>query len=251
MSAHVSVPSVEPTPGLPATLSSRVLTDILQKELGFSRLIVTDSLTMSGLTENYWVGDAAVQAVNAGVDVLLDPPTPGVVYEALLSAVRRKEIDPRRIDRSVNKILKAKAWLGLTTKPRFDLRQVSRVINNPILHEQVQELTDASVTLVRDQNKIVPVDVRSLRSVHVSLVLGRGAQEETSAFEAELNNRFEGISYSRISSLSTRSEMKAAYQSAAQADFIICAAFARVVTATGTVGLARETGVIGFKGFRH
>ena len=237
MSAHVSVPSIEPIPGLPATLSSRVLTDILQNELGFSKLIVTDSLTMSGLTENYWVGDAAVRAVNAGVDVLLDPPVPGVVYEALLSAVRRKEIDLRRIDRSVNKILKAKAWLGLTTKPRFDLRQVGRVINNPISQQQVQELSDASVTLVRDQNKMVPMDVRSLRSVHVSLILGRGAQEETNVFEAELKNRLERISFSRISSSSTCSEMDAAFQSAAQADFIICAVFARIVTASGTVGL--------------
>jgi CubicO group peptidase (beta-lactamase class C family)/beta-glucosidase-like glycosyl hydrolase len=240
MSAHISVPSVEPTPGLPATLSSRILTDILQKELGFSRLIVTDSLTMSGLTENYWVGDAAVRAVNAGVDVLLDPPNPGVVYEALLSAVQRKEIDPRQIDRSVNKILKAKAWLGLTTKPRFDLRQVSRVINSPVLQKQVQELTDASMTLVRDQNKIVPVDVRRLRSVHVSLVLGRGAQEETSVFEKELKDRLEQISFSYIASSSTSSEMEAAFQSAAQANFIICAAFARVVTATGTVGLPEK-----------
>ncbi len=237
MSAHVSVPSIEPTPGLPATLSKRVLTDILQKELGFSNIIVTDSLTMSGLAENYWVGDAAVRAVNAGVDVLLDPPTPGVVYEALLSAVRRKEIDPYRIDHSVNKILNAKAWLGLTKRPRFTLRQVSRVINNPRLQEKVQEFSDASVTLVRDQCKIVPVDVRRLRLVHVSLVLGRGAQEETGVFETELKSRLERISFSRISSSSTRSEMEAAYQSAAQADFIICAAFARVVTATGTVGL--------------
>jgi beta-N-acetylhexosaminidase len=240
MSAHVSVPSIDPTPGLPATLSRRVLTDVLQNQLGFSRLIVTDSLTMSGLTENYWVGDAAVRAVKAGVDVLLDPPTPSGVYEALLSAIRRKEIDPRRIDRSVHKILKAKAWLGLTTKPRLDLRQVSRVINNPTLRGQAQELADASVTLVCDQNNIVPVDVRRLRSVHVNLVLGRGAQEETSIFEAELKNRLERISYSRISPSSTQSEMDAALQSAAQADFIICAAFARVITASGTVGLPEK-----------
>ena len=237
MSAHVSVPSIEPTPGLPATLSKRILTEILQKELGFSKIIVTDSLTMSGIAENYWVGDAAVRAVNAGVDVLLDPPTPSVVYEALLNAVHMKEIDLKRINHSVHKILIAKAYLGLTTKPRFDLRQVSRGINNPKLQEKAQELSDVSITLVRDLNKVVPLDVRCLRSVHVSLVLGRGAQEETSVFEKELRDRLDRISFSRIFSSSTRSEMEAAYESAAQADFIICAAFARVVTASGTVGL--------------
>ena len=240
MSAHVSIPSLEPDPGLPATLSSRVLTEILQKELGFSRLIVTDSLTMAGLADNFWVGDAAVRAVKAGVDVLLDPPTPDVVYDALMNAVRRKEIDPKRIDRSVEKILKAKAWLGLTTRPRLDLRQISKVVNDPKLREQVQEMTDASVTLVRDQNRIVPVDVRRLRSVHAILVLGRDSQEETGVFETELKNRLDRISFSRISVSSTTSELEAALQSAAQAEFTICAVFARIVTATGTAGLPEK-----------
>src|SRR5262249_54107786 len=61
MTAHLAVPAIEPDLQ-PATLSKKVLGDILQKELGFSRLIVTDSLTMAGLSEGYWAGDAALRA---------------------------------------------------------------------------------------------------------------------------------------------------------------------------------------------
>ena len=118
MTAHVSVPALEPDPNIPATLSSRVLTDLLQRQLGFSKLVVTDSLTMAGLANGFWMGDAAVRAIKAGVDVLLDPPNPDVVCQAVLEAAERGEISSERIDHSVRKILDAKAWLGLHETPR-------------------------------------------------------------------------------------------------------------------------------------
>ena len=56
--------------------------------MGFQGLVVSDSMRMKGLTRGYWSGEAAVQALEAGVDVLLDPPDARVVFGALLEAVK-------------------------------------------------------------------------------------------------------------------------------------------------------------------
>ena len=138
MTAHVSTPALETQPNLPATLSGNVLQEVLQKELGFSNLVVTDSLAMAGLTKSFWAGDSAVRALQAGVDVLLDPPNPDVVHQALQEAVRRGEISEKRLDQSVEKILRAKAWLGLSDSRRVSLESVSQVINNPEFRQQAQ-----------------------------------------------------------------------------------------------------------------
>src|SRR2546430_10876725 len=69
MTAHLAVPALESDPNIPATLSRKVLQVVLQQELEFSNLVVTDSLKMAGLANGFWIGDAVVRAVKAGVDV--------------------------------------------------------------------------------------------------------------------------------------------------------------------------------------
>lgn len=237
MTAHLAVPALEPDPNIPATLSGKVLTGLLQQDLGFSRLVVTDSLTMAGLTNGFWIGDAAVRAIKAGADVLLDPPNPDVVFQAVLEAVERGDISQERLDHSVQKILEAKAWLGLHRKRRVELNRVNDLVNDPRLQQQAQQMADASITLVRDVAETLPIDVRHVRSAHAVLVLGRDSHEETGVFEQELKRRVEGISFSRAFMGSTDSELEMALEKTRQAELVICATFARVVTGTGTVGL--------------
>ncbi len=240
MTAHLAVPAIEPDSRVPATLSHKVLDGLLQKELGFSKLVVTDSLTMAGLAEGYWPGDAALRAFKAGVDVLLDSPNPDAVYQSLLQAVRSGEISRERLDHSVRKILEAKAWLGLHRKRRVDLQRISQVVSDPELQAQAQQMADASVTLVRDHSGIVPLDVRRLRSAHAVLLLSRDHGEETGVFEKELRQRLDSVSFDRLSMSSSEQEMDAALERARRAELLVCAVFARVVTGTGTVGLPEK-----------
>ena len=240
MTAHLAVPAIEPNIRIPATLSSRVLDGLLQKELGFSKLVVTDSLTMAGLAEGYWAGDAALRAFKAGVDVLLDSPNPDAVYQSLLQAVRSGEISRKRLDHSVRKILEAKAWLGLHRKRRVDIQGINQVVNDPELQGQAQQMADASVTIVRDRSGIVPLDVRRLRSAYVVMVLSRDHGEETGVFENELRQRLESVSFDRLSMSSGEQDLEAALEKAQRAEVTVCAIFARVVTGTGTVGLPEK-----------
>ena len=168
MTAHIAVPALESDPRRPATLSEAILEQVLRKELGFGGLIVSDSMKMKGLTQGYWSGEAAVQALEAGVDVLLDPPDAQVVLGALLEAVKTGRLSEARVERSVERILQAKAWLGLNRQKQTDSRRLARRINAPALRQQVQDLADASVTLVKDDPSQLPLDVRGIRSGHLS-----------------------------------------------------------------------------------
>ncbi len=118
MVAHVTVPALDADPNHVATISPAVVSDLLEKQLGFKGLVVTDALDMAGLTHLFAndIGRAAVEAFKAGNDLLLIPADLGASYRALTKAVLSHEIPLARLDRSVVKILKIKASLGLTAK---------------------------------------------------------------------------------------------------------------------------------------
>lgn len=98
---------------LPACLSPTVCTSLLREELGFDGLIVTDSLQMNSVSSGYSSAEAAVAAVDAGVDILLMPEDFGEALAGLEAAVRDGRISEERIDESVRRILEKKQERGL------------------------------------------------------------------------------------------------------------------------------------------
>jgi beta-glucosidase-like glycosyl hydrolase/CubicO group peptidase (beta-lactamase class C family) len=242
MTAHVAVPTLEPDPKTPATLSKHVLHEVLQQQLGFSGLVVTDSLTMAGLDRNYWTGDAAVRTIGAGADMLLDPPLPDVVIQALLDAVRFGKISEDRLNHSVEKILRVKAQLGLRTSSQVNLSNVSQVVNSPEHQRLAREMAEASVTLLRDSKPLLPLDVRKVRSAHACFILGRDPHEDTAFFQQELKARLENLSIDSISPADTNLSMDRAINKAKGSELIICAIFLKVVTGTGTMELPEILG---------
>ena len=111
MVAHVAAPEV----GVdgPASLSHTAVTDWLRGELGHEGLIITDSLSMGAIMSAYTPGEAALQALNAGVDILLMPGDLREAFDAVVDAVKSGNISEDRIDESVKRILTAKQKLGL------------------------------------------------------------------------------------------------------------------------------------------
>src|SRR5437899_2736607 len=130
MTGQLNVAALEPDPNAPATLSSRVLTDLLRKQLGFQGLVVTDAMDMGGITVRYAPGDAAVRAIAAGVDCLLMPPVPDAAFEALQAAVKSGRISKERLDASVRRILQAKARLGLNTIRLVDVNAINKKLGS-------------------------------------------------------------------------------------------------------------------------
>ena len=92
----------------PSTLSKRVVTDILRNELEFNGMIMTDAMNMKAITNDYSAGDAAVKAIQAGVDVILMPNDLGEAYDAVKKAVDDGDIKKSRINDSVERIIYTK-----------------------------------------------------------------------------------------------------------------------------------------------
>ena len=159
MVAHVTVPALDADPNHVATISPTVVTDLLEKELGFKGLIVTDALDMAGLTHLFAndIGRAAVEAFKAGNDLLIIPPDLVASYESMLKAVRSGEISQQRLNRSVLKILKIKGHLGLNASRTVDLGVIATVVGKPENITFGQQVADAAITLVRDNGKVLPL----------------------------------------------------------------------------------------------
>lgn len=107
MVAHITLPNVT-SDGLPASLSKELITGKLREELGYDGLIITDSLSMGAIYNNYTAAEASVLAVKAGADVLLMPANFIEAYDAVLAAVQSGEIPEEQIDKSVLRILRVK-----------------------------------------------------------------------------------------------------------------------------------------------
>src|ERR1022692_4435020 len=123
MVAHVTVPSLDPEPNRVATTSKAIVSGLLEEEMGFKGIVVTDAIDMAGLTRIYArdIGRAAVESFKAGNDVLIMPADLDASYRSMLHAVQSGEIDRKRLDQSVRKILELKASLALHKARLVDL----------------------------------------------------------------------------------------------------------------------------------
>ncbi|PYX30062.1 MAG: hypothetical protein DMG77_10715 [Acidobacteria bacterium] len=159
MVAHVTVPALDSDPNHVATISPAIVSDLLENQLGFKGLIVTDALDMAGLTHLFAsnIGRAAVEAFKAGNDLLLIPADLPASYNALVQAVKSGEISRQRLDRSVLKILKVKASLGLQDARLVDVKVIPTVVGKPQNLLFGQHVADSAITLVRDNGKILPL----------------------------------------------------------------------------------------------
>jgi beta-N-acetylhexosaminidase len=159
MVSHVTVPALDPDPNHVATISTAVVSDLLEKQLNFKGIIVTDALDMAGLTHLFSnnIGRAAVEAFKAGNDLLLIPADLGASYNAMVEAVRSGEISRERLDHSVLKILKAKASVGLNTTRTVDVNAIAEAVGKPANIMFGQQVADSAVTLVRDNGKVLPL----------------------------------------------------------------------------------------------
>jgi beta-N-acetylhexosaminidase len=159
MVAHVTVPALDSDANHVASISPAVVSDLLEKQLGFKGLIVTDALDMAGLTHLFAddIGRASVEAFKAGNDLLVIPADLGASYDSMLKAVRSGEISRQRLDQSVLKILKIKGELGLDKSRTIDLGAIATVVGKPQNIAFGQQVADSAITLVRDNGKVLPL----------------------------------------------------------------------------------------------
>ncbi|MBX6750819.1 MAG: glycoside hydrolase family 3 [Micromonosporaceae bacterium] len=139
MVGHLDVRSIDP--GVPATFSSKVLVDLLRGELGFTGVVVSDALNMAGATRES-VGEQAIQAILAGNDLLLMPPSVPDARAGLLDALQSGRLSRQRLEESVTRILTLK--LSLTERQRPDMS----VVNSAAHQAAAAAVTAAGITVL-------------------------------------------------------------------------------------------------------
>lgn len=158
MFGHVIYPTIDST-GLPATLSP-TLVSLLRDELGFQGVILTDSMGMAAITgQSRSPGDAALQAVKAGVDMLLVSSynTAKTSFDSIHQAVQQGTIPDERIDSSVRRILAIKATRNLKTFPVPQVGEPNWQANQNVAYETGYR----SVALLKNEANLVPLTSES------------------------------------------------------------------------------------------
>jgi beta-N-acetylhexosaminidase len=157
MVAHLNIPSLEPRPDFPSSLSSKVVTDLLQGELGFNGLIFTDALSMKGVANFNEPGEIDLAAFLAGNDVLLISENVPKAHDLIVNAYQEGVVTEERLMHSVKKILLAKYKVGLNNyKPVNDFNLVEDLndVLDDVLYEEAME---SAITVLKNDDEILPI----------------------------------------------------------------------------------------------
>ena len=161
MIAHIAFPALTGNNALPATLSLAIVWELLRKKLGFKKVIISDCLEMKAISETVGVGQGAVLALQAGVDVILishQYPRQQAGLNALLTAVQTGEIAQDVVRSAVERVMRLKEQrLSWDAVPNLSSKPVQVEIDSEA-HRQLQDRAYAlSTTLVRDEASLLPI----------------------------------------------------------------------------------------------
>ena len=242
MTAHIEMPALDPTPKTPTTLSAPIVQGLLRKDLGFGGLIYTDSMGMAGVSSIYSPGEAAVRAVAAGNDVILHSPDDRAAFEGLVEAVKSGRIAEAQINTSVERILRAKAKAGLHRNKMVNLDQIANVVGTRRNRAVAEEVSQRSITLLRDQNQQVPLKAgRDAQILYLSVLDYPGnwrISAPSRTFIPELKKRWPNVTAVELSDRTSPSEIELVRSMAPRFDAIVASIFVRASSASGRMDLA-------------
>jgi len=242
MTAHIEMPALDPAPKTPTTLSQPIVQGLLRKDLGFGGLIYTDSMGMAGVTAIYSAGEAAVRAIAAGNDVVLHSPDDGAAFAALRDAVKAGRIPEAQVNRSVERILRAKARAGLHRNKLVNLDAIATVLGTRRNQAVADEVSQRSITLVRDEKNLVPMKVARDAQVLYLSVLDFPSNWRIAApsrtFIPELRKRWPNVTSVELSDRTSASEIELVRAMAPRYDAVVASVFVRAGSASGRMDLA-------------
>ena len=160
MMGHLHIPALD---SAVSSISRPIVTGLLKEEMGFDGLVVTDALTMKGVSENMESPEIALAAYKAGVDILLKPGDIIASIDRLEQAMNSGECDIADLDNRVRKILRAKAKFGMLDwnyDATVDTTGIAERVKKPEHLALVQQMADQSMTIVDNKAGLVPLDMK-------------------------------------------------------------------------------------------
>ncbi len=242
--AETGAEIVEQKAYIPATLSKKVQTGLLRNEMGFKGLIVTDAMSMSGLTLYFEQGEAGVRAFLAGSDLLEKPSDPDAMIAGLLAAVKSGRIPQERLDDSVRRILAWKSAVGLFDNRITNIDAMDRIISGPESLALTNEVAAKAITLVRNDANALPLD-RSKKIVVLGLSNGFDGPDTMAPFVSALRSSGLRSSSFYLQENSLTEQAQAARSAASEADIVIVGLYGRVRSgAKNSVGVPENGATI-------
>jgi beta-N-acetylhexosaminidase len=157
MVAHLNVPALDPTPGLPTSLSYNTITRLVQNEMNYKGLIFTDALNMKGASGYMPAGDVDLEAFLAGNDVLLFTDNVPLAVEKFRQAYADSVLSEERLQYSVKKILAYKYRIGLNKFTPIDYKNLASDLNASEFDDLNYRLYEEAVTVVKDEGSLFPI----------------------------------------------------------------------------------------------
>lgn len=214
---------------MPATLSP-IMGSILRNDLHFNGMIVTDALSMSGLTIYFTQEEAAVRALEAGADLLLKPTDADASIRGVRAAVQSGRLSEKRIEDSARKLLAAKYDLGLKKNRITSLDQIDHVVGSPDVLALAREIAEHAITLVRDEDKLVPLNNLNPDSRIFNLAITNGDDRllVANAFVAAMTRAGRKLETVVLDDRSSNDDVQKALERARGADIVIVSLYCRV-----------------------
>jgi len=222
MVGHIAVPAFDTAVGIPATVSSKLTTELLRNELKFDGLIVTDAMRMRGVSAKYGAGEASVLALKAGSDVVLMPTDIDVAIDAIIAAVKRGEISEERIDASVRKLLKAKQWAGLDKNRFVDVDKIAGVVGSREHELLARKVARNAVTVLGNRKEILPLSPTDTRKILDLVIADTEDPRDGRSFHSLLRERRNNVDFAKVDPRSNELEYDSIIESAKGADIILC-----------------------------
>lgn len=160
MVAHLYVPALEKTKGIPASISKNIITGILKEQLGYKGLIITDALNMGAVANKFKAGELDAMAFSAGNDIMLFSQDVSTGKKLIQQAIDKGEISQNRVEESVKKILLTKYYLGLNQYEARNPQNINEDLNNASHSAIVQKMYSNALTLIKDDKKLLPLNCK-------------------------------------------------------------------------------------------
>jgi beta-glucosidase-like glycosyl hydrolase len=243
MSAHLWVPAFEKE-RVPATMSRRIMHELLREELQFKGVTVSDALDMGGVTREFPPDEAIVRAMNAGIDQLIMPMNPAVATRMLVDAVRSRKVSEARLDEAVSRILSLKEKRGIFDKRYTVPSNIAALLNTESHQETALQGALAGITLVKNSNNVLPLGT----SAKVAVISFSNSEESRTSFlepktfaahAARHSNKVTHVSCGLLDNraVSEFNVIQRSLDAAGSADAVIMAAYVKVVLNRGFAGL--------------
>lgn len=168
MVAHLNLPSLDTTTGLPSTLSHVIVSGLLKNELGFRGLVITDAMMMQAITKYFKPGEADAKALEAGNDVAEFVTDVEAAIRETKNYISQKKLTSDDIAQKCRKVLALKYWSGLNKPKSIKADNIDAEVSPMISRALIRDLYANALTVLNNDQNIIPV--KNLQNIRIATI---------------------------------------------------------------------------------